>query len=333
MPLPLDLIRQLQAGTPDVAWNAISEHAMAMFSDDIDGSNPVRDIVQREKSIGDVDLFLATAGWDLWRAFGSSVTRTSDALAEWWAQQNEGCAVLVLSALSLRELPWLRIGLNQRGYTVHAQRVTAAELPGATTPFANALGLPSRSALFNDGAGPNHRLPGARTEFLSCAWEDAASQVTSAQRWFMWHAWPDSRLHELATHGKGIQDLVKDVAHQLSSDGFWNLIERLSQGRRLVITGDHGYAATGLFPDIADKKQATHMKERLKASRYAPDDGTLSPWVPPIDVTLDGPHGRHRFALGRRKWKVSSGHPTLSHGGLTVLEALVPFIEVYRSES
>ena len=36
----------------------------------------------------------------------------------------------------------------------------------------------------------------------------------------------------------------KDAAQQLSSDDFWAFVERLATGRRLVITSDHGYAAT-----------------------------------------------------------------------------------------
>ena len=333
MTLPLDLIRRLQAEPFDAAWEAIAEYAVATFVDPLDGDNPVRDVIRREKAIGDIDLFLTTAGWDLWESFGDTVTRTADALATWWEQRDGGCAVLVLDALSLRELPWLLEGLHERGYGVYEQGVTAAELPPDTSPFANALGFASRSALYNDGAGDSHRLAGARTEFFDCAFEDAAAQITPHPRWFLWHAWPDSRVHELGKHGKGIQELVLEVQEQLASESFWKLIEKLTQGRRLVITGDHGYAATGLFGDIGDTDQAKHMKEHFKAGRSAPDDGTPSPWVPPIELVMDGAHGRHRYVLGRRKWKAAGGYPTLAHGGLSVLEVLVPFLDVSRTET
>ena len=75
------------------------------------------------------------------------------------------------------------------------------------------------------------------------------------------------------------------------------------------------------------------MKDLFKASRSTPDDGTESPWVPPIDLVLDSEHGQHRYVVGRRKWKVAGGHPTLSHGGLSILEVLVPFLDVSRAES
>ena len=118
----------------------------------------------------------------------------------------------------------------------------------------------------------------------------------------------------------------------MESAGFWILLERLTQGRRLVITSDHGYAASGLFPDMTDTDQVQHMKDCFKAGRSALDDGAESPWVPPVDLVVDTGHGVHRLVLGRRKWKVSGGHPTLSHGGLSVLEVLVPFIDVSRKD-
>ena len=141
---------------------------------------------------------------------------------------------------------------------------------------------------------------------------------------------PMNECTTLAPRGMGCLRSPHEAANQLTSDDFWALVERLTTGRRLVITGDHGYAATGLFPDTADSKQAQHLKSRFKSGRSAPDENSPSDWVPPIDVVLDTPHGRHAFALGRRKWKSQGGYPTLAHGGLSLLEVAVPFIELSR---
>lgn len=333
MALPLGLLQDLQEADAADAWNAIADYAWNTFCDPVNPDKAVADIIRRDKAVGDVDLFLATAGWDLWREFPEVVTATAEALAAWWAARDGGRAVLILDGLSLREVPWLLQGLHQRGYTVHDDGVTRAEMPPNTTPFAKALGFGSRSSLYNNGAGNSHRLPGARTESLAVSFEDAAAQVTADPRWVLWHEWPDAQVHNLEKFGKGLSELVADVRQALTSDGFWLLVERLTQGRRLVITGDHGYAASGMFPDISDADQVQHMKNRFKAGRSVADDGEEGPWVPPIDVVLDSPHGQHRLVLGRRKWKIAGGYPTLAHGGLSVLEALVPFIDVSRTEA
>jgi hypothetical protein len=54
--------------------------------------------------------------------------------------------------------------------------------------------------------------------------------------------------------------------------------------------------------------------------------------MPPVELTLASAHGRRRYALGRRKWKSHGGYPTLTHGGLSVLEVASPFIEISRKE-
>jgi hypothetical protein len=215
---------------------------------------------------------------------------------------------------------------------VHSARVTGAELPAETTPFANALGFSARAALENNGASAGHRLAGARTETIGVPWADAVKFIGAEPSWVLWHHWPDDRIHDLAEAGQGLEKLTSEVQRELGGGAFWSLVERLTTGRRLVITSDHGYAASGLFADTSDE-QAKHLKELFKSGRSAP--GTRDArgnWIPPVDLTLSSTHGARRYALGRRKWKSPGGYPTLTHGGLSVLEVASPFIELSRKE-
>ena len=95
------------------------------------------------------------------------------------------------------------------------------------------------------------------------------------------------------------------------------------------MTSDHGYAATGTFHDSSDQ-QGKYLKGLFGGGRSRPASEERAPWVPPVDLTLESRHGRHRYAVGRRKWKSQGGYPTLTHGGLSVLEVLSPFIELSR---
>jgi hypothetical protein len=174
-------------------------------------------------------------------------------------------------------------------------------------------------------------LKKARTETLDIPWVDALKMIDAKPDWVMWHHWPDNRIHDLAAAGQGLEKLTMEVAQELRSDAFWALVEHMSTGRRLVITSDHGYAATGLFGDAPDD-QAKHLKEVFKSGRCTPGEGDGSPWVPPVELALTTKHGAMLFALGRRKWKSQGGYPTLTHGGLTVLEVASPFIELSRTE-
>jgi hypothetical protein len=333
MPLSLAQLNKLVAAPSRDAWLAIISTAWETCAPGISPATPSGDVTRRDRELADLDLFLAGAGWDLWNDFEEVVEQTANALASWWEQPG-GRAVLILDGLSLREVPWILGGAKARGYSVVTARPTGSELPGDTNAFAHALGFTQRSALTNNGAaGRTSRLPGARTECLDIPWEDCARIVNSEPRWVFWHHWPDASLHDMAVAGKGLDPLVTEAAAKLTSESFWGLVHRLTTGRRLVITSDHGYAASGLFPDVNDD-QAKYLRERFGGGRFTTADGGLptGPWVPPLDLAITSRHGTHHYALGRRKWRSPAGYPTLAHGGLTVLEVTSPFIELSRGE-
>ena len=339
MALDAGILQRLTQGTAADAWSFIIERTLDIASRPLAEGNAPGEVVKRDREIGELDLFLGSSGWDLWRCFGqpevSGVERTSDRLARWWAEPSYGNsaarAVLVLDALSLRELPWLLQGAKERGFTLQGVTATASELPGETNEFARALGLANRSQLQANGGGLAHNLQPAQTETIDLPWKDCEGLVGSAsgaKNWVFWHHWPDAKLHDYGA-GQGLELLTKDAAQQLSSDDFWAFVERLATGRRLVITSDHGYAATGYFPD-ADGEVAAHLKQTFSSGRSKAGNGDTGPFVPPVALQIDSPHGAHLLALGRRKWRSQGGYPTLTHGGLSLLEVLSPFVELSK---
>lgn len=309
------------------AWRGLLERALEVASAPLAPSTATVEVARREREIGVLDHLLAGSAWDLWSAFESSVERTSEVLVRWWSEQPGGKAVLVLDGLSLRELPWLLGGAAERSFQIHQVTAYGSELPGETNPFARALGLQSRSQLQNNSAGGAHRLAPAATESADLAWKDCAGLVDSSPGWVFWHHWPDRKLHESCGAGQGLEVLTRDAVEQLQGEDFWGFVSRLAQGRRLVITSDHGYAATGNFSD-ASAEPGQFLKAAFASGRNAPGAGETGPFAPPVALSITGSSGPHLMALGRRKWKSQGGYPTLTHGGLTLLEVLCPFVEL-----
>jgi hypothetical protein len=136
-------------------------------------------------------------------------------------------------------------------------------------------------------------------------------------------------VHDGAVAGQGLETLTRDAADQLNSDDFWAFVERLATGRRLVITSDHGYAATGYFPD-ADGEVGQFLKSTFASGRSIKGVGETGPFVPPVALQIKSPHGDFRLAVGRWKWKSPGGYPTMTHGGLSLLEVLSPFVELTK---
>ena len=330
MATPRSLLKEIQTAPTDRAWKAIFEYAWNICSMPLTATSVAKEVIKRETALADLDLVLSSSGWELWADFEQSVEQTSKALTDWWAQRPTGKAVLILDGLSLREAPWILYGAKERGFHVSA-RVTGAELPGDTTPFAKALGFGQRSDLENNQASRTHHLQGAQTDCVDLPWVDCVDLIGLEPNWVLWHQWPDSRIHALDDHGRGLDPLATEAANKLTSPEFWELIDRLTVGRQLVITSDHGYAASGLFPD-ATEEQAKYLKNVFKSGRSSDDLTSESSWFPPLDLVLTSRHGQKRFVLGRRKWRSAAGYPTLAHGGLSVLEMASPFIELIKPE-
>lgn len=329
MPLDLQIIRTLQTGSAKESWSAIFEYAWDSCSKPLGGKIGA-EVTRRDRQIAEVDLFLSTASWCLWKEYQNSVELTSEALKSWWSDQNNGKAILVLDALSLREVPWLLAGAKENGFTVNSAKATGAEIPADTTPFAKALGFSQRSALENNSAGKAHHFDGATTESTDIAWHDCAQLIGSQPDWFFWHHWPDHRLHDHDDPGQGLTTLTQEAHQHLAGKEFWGFVDRLATGRKVVITSDHGYAASGLFPD-SNKQQTEYLKKTFKSGRWNSKQANPGSFVPPIDLLIESKHGEHLFVNGRRKWKSAGGYPTLTHGGLSILEVAVPFIELSKN--
>ena len=278
------------------------------------------------------DRLLAESAWSLWHDFAAHAPKVVEELQTFWsATTASGSAVLILDGLSLRELPLIVNAAQSRDITPVRMDVRGSQVPTETDQFAAALGIPARSKLFNNKppgtfifAGPD-----TFTDVLDAPFEDCIGSVPLTPRLFLWHKWPDEpliHLHEDKKNGHTV--VASETKKQLDSDGFWSFVDRMRQGRRLVITADHGYAVSQFFSnEIKDSDSIKMLREHLHASRCAREDPNRE-WpschLPPLVVKHDG----WLVVTGQRKWKVQGGFPQLCHRGLSLLEAAVPFIEL-----
>lgn len=309
------------------AWRKILSEIWELFSPAL---NPVKAdalTTERDKKAGEIDTLISGAAWELWYEAAKSPFKTSVQLKSFWKQNTGGKAILILDALSLREACWILEQAQTRSFKINKAQATLAEIPGDTTQFAKALDFGQRSALANNN-GKSQDFPGAFTESADLPFADCNSLLKSEPSVIFWHHWPDCTMHDLADDGSGGQKLTKAVTETLTDNEFWNFIERLAKGRKLVITGDHGYANSGLFRDLVDKEQIDYMKALFKSGRSTEVmENTGLNWVPPLILEFDN----QKIALGRRKWRSQGGYPTLTHGGLSLLEMVVPYIEIEKN--
>ena len=332
MPLEVGVLRDLANGAPEDVWPEIVRMVIDIASAPLTARTASSQVSKRDRKIGEFDHFLSSGGWDLWQSFDDVVERTADRLLRWWSESYSAKAILILDGLSLRELPWLLQEAVERGFNLHDVSAHASELPGETNEFAQALGFRSRSQLENNRGGSSHKLQPTHTESVDLPWLDCAELVNSEPNWVFWHHWPDRMVHGSSGAGQGLDTLVGDAANQLGGDEFWSFVDRLADGRRLAITSDHGYAATGHFADTQGEA-ARFLKDTFRSGRSTAGPTKQGPFIPPVALEINSPHGKYLLAVGRRKWRSQGGYPTLTHGGLSLLEVLSPFIELTQKAS
>jgi hypothetical protein len=283
------------------------------------------------------DRLIAESAWDLWQSFPTEAPSVVNAIREFWSapSSSTGTAVLILDALSLRELPLILAAGQKRGIKSIRHVVRGSVVPTDTNRFATALGLPSRSKLSNNEYPQSFIFAGAdvHTDVLDNHFADCVARVPAKPRLFIWHEWPDHPLihnHAEVTDGEAV--VATEIKRTLSSDDFWAFINALRQGRRLLITGDHGYATACEFSsEIKDEESIRLFAGTFGAMRAIRED-PAQPWprrdLPPRVLRFPVGSDTWLVVIGQRKWKVRGGFPTLCHYGLSLLEAAVPVIEL-----
>jgi hypothetical protein len=277
------------------------------------------------------DRLLANTAWVLWDEFLNHAPTAVNELKRFWTQTAaSGTAVLLLDGLSLREMPLIFAAAKDRGLTPTRVEAFGSQVPTETDRFAEAVGIAGRSKLFNNHPPSSFIFngPDVHTDVLDAPFADCVGAVPSSPRLFLWHKWPDEPLIHLHDRQDDGPDIVAaQTRQQLSSNEFWQFVDRVRQGRRLVITSDHGYAVSKNFSDeLKDPDTVQLLRSAFSAKRCAAESSD-SPWprlhLPPLVSRQNG-----RLAvIGQRKWVVQGGFPYLCHGGLSLLEAVVPFIE------
>lgn len=293
---------------PAVIWQHVAEHLLEIA---IKSGN----YALLHQATVFPDRLLSEAAYNLWGDFDASSPHTS-------ARLNgipHSHAILILDALSLRELPIILQEAEKRNITAKAD-VSFSEVPSDTDTFAQALGASSRASLADNGKSSGFKPfagENCHTDSVGIAFEDV--YVPSEPNVFIWHSYLDDQIHN-GRSGKELEQLAKAA---FASDSFWKLVDKLRQGRKLIITSDHGYGVAEQFSSELKDETAKMMKEHFKAQRYASTGEAVGKFIPPLFIQ----QGNLRVVTGQRKWKVP-GSSKVTHGGLSLLEVASPWIEI-----
>ena len=287
---------------------------------------------ETEGKIARIDEILQSSAWDLWANF-SAAPRGSESVKSFWNKTVGPKSVLILDSLSLREVAPLIAQIESVGAEIVSVDFASSEMPSETEFYAKALGLPGRFSLKNKPLPSDFKISCEDTfvdTFKKIPFAESDSKIPNAKNIFLWHGWPDDTLHDLAKVEDAFNRLIDHVRESLDSDGFRGLIKKLSHGRELLITSDHGYCNTSGFPP-AHSEQHKELKVLGHTRARAINEGEQSAGmtIPPVTLDLGAtPTGElYKMAVGRCRPR-DAGFPALTHGGLSLMECVVPLLRV-----
>jgi len=281
---------------------------------------PSEYLQQGEKEVNSFEELLAAAAWRIYNELLTPPSSERDVSA--FLDAHEACAAVVFDGLSLREVPVVLRLAEESRLKVRTVGFSLAAVPGDTMEYVNQrLGvgrvapsqLPSRRDLAERGVkayyyghqNQQHRL------------EDNAEAL------LLWSAFPDNTY---ADSGARFPQHFEQI-HSLLETAWLNTVQQIPKGREILITSDHGYVFFGAGLSFArGNEELKPLRAYLRGERFQRlGDGAPPPEHPDLAVLDD-----RGVAVIRGRVQTHPPGPAGSrlykHGGLSLMEMLVPWI-------
>ena len=233
--------------------------------------------------------------------------------------------VIVADSFSVRETGLLSLWLRERGWEVHGEGFAVAPFPTTTESLAEKL-LGTSPAGGRDSAGFAYRY---------VAGPEQIPALPAGCPTLVWMRLPDTALEKITvaqatTIADAFDGMVQTLARLLEATG----------DRQVFVTSDHGYlyalSPAHYWPLPTEVEQAAR-KVFPRESRTQPltKEGVkyLQHYESRTPQSRFFASSRSHVGLRGRYWwaSESANDRCTAHGGLSLAEALVPIISIYRN--
>lgn len=274
--------------------------------------------VQQERETNNLEEFIRDTYFELYDALLERA-RSQNRAAEF---SSLGASIVVLDGLSLREANWLMPRLRERGYEIADYSYALSGVPSTTqTFFREVFGVAGAGAMPKKWQGFNFRFirAGDVPAFLD------------GPKALVWLSFPDELMHPM--RGKGI---TPSFALKRTEEALLKILSLL-ETPEVVLTSDHGYLyaqSAALFWHAPDSNRRVLLK-LFGAQRGITFDGpnagefeVLRPLSRDQTYVLFDDRGC--YVRGRYYWSAPGKHSDVAHGGVSLMECLVPIIRLKR---
>lgn len=230
-------------------------------------------------------------------------------------------AAIIFDGLSLREIPLLLQMAEASGLRVKSTQAVATCLPTDTMHFVEQRVLGTR-------LGPS-QLRG-RAEFAEKNAEAFYLDQPNTRHVFpegrnllVWSTYPD----RLFFNDEARTEALFTTFHRDYIPTIWKCTaQAIPRGVPIVVTSDHGYIFLGASLEATRSSDAPELLGQARMKEFAPDE-FFPAWHPDLQIC---PQNRLAMLRGRLRARPqgASSRKLYQHGGFSLMEVLVPWIEL-----
>ncbi|HLG16017.1 MAG TPA: hypothetical protein VJH03_16150 [Blastocatellia bacterium] len=276
---------------------------------------------QGEKEVNEIEEVIAAAAPRVYDELLGGVPERCD--VQRFLNERRPCAVVVFDGLSLREVPLLLRLAEKSGLSL-AEPIdfSFSAVPSGTVEFIEqrlGFGRTSPSAL--------HERRALSDRGITAYYYDSVSRRfrldDSAEALLLWSSFPD---HSYSDSGARFKEHFEQM-HVLLETAWKNTVQQIPAGRNILITSDHGYVYFGSGMSFSRSNAAMRpLTQYFGGERFKRTSEAGPPPEHPDLVEL-----RDRdLAIIRGRAQTHPPGPQSSrlykHGGLSIMEVLVPWV-------
>lgn len=234
---------------------------------------------------------------------------------------NEQRAALVFDGLSLREIPLLFQLAEASGLAVKSAQLIATSLPSETIHFVDDRVIGTR--LSPSQLRGRTELAQKNTESFYFEHPNSRYTLPTGKNLLLWSTYPD----RLFADDNARTEALFATIHRDYIPTVWQCTaQAIPRGVPTVITSDHGYIFLGASLEANRSSDAMDILGQARFKQFAPEEH-MPAWHTDLQLL---PHSRYAMLRGRLRTRPSgpSSRKLYQHGGFSLMEVLVPWIEL-----
>ena len=280
-----------------------------------------------ETAVCSLEEAISTGASKLWDEL-EAASRSAPSVKTWLSldtplPREEPRAAVIFDGLSLRELPLLLTQAETTGFRVKSAQVIATCLPSETRSFVN-------QRVLGKDIGPSQlrgraELAERNIEAFYLDQPTSRESYPSGRSLLIWSSYPD----RLFNNDEARFEALFSTFHEHHIPTFWkNSVQAVPMGVPIVVTSDHGYI---FFGAGMESNRGSDAAALLGQSRWKQFELTekFPTWHSDLQIL---PQEHVALLRGRLRARPQGGNSRklYQHGGLSLMEILVPWIELER---